>query len=174
MEYLVPFLIVGLFMYFGRVKIPKGLKPVPALDIELPARSKATISVNGEELIQLPLADNDIEDYKRDRKNLSKRSKVLKYRTIKTSDCEALINLSDYVHLTDDELRVDIAYSRDGNYQSAEVDYAIAYVHDGKLLIDSDIEEKNFRLEEQQGTITVTFTNLAERTQKRIKRFSKD
>lgn len=166
-------LFIVFMLIFGRIKIPKGLMPVPALEIELPTNYKASISINQREFITIPLEDHLIEDYRRHKKELSKQSRCLKFRT--TGDF--LINLYDIVDLEDDELTIDIEYSKfkDSNVvqRFGEIDYALAYVHNGKLLHDTDIEEKKFQLEDQ-GNVTLNFTGLREKVQKRIKRYAKD
>jgi len=175
MEYIVPLVIIAALIYLGRIKIPKGLKPVPALELEFPLNYEASISINNDVLVTLPVDDRIIDECKSSKGSLSKSAKYLKYKKEGNSEFELLINLRDTLQLSEDTFKIDITYKKIGAakivQKFGEIDYSIAYIHDGKLLLNSDIQEKNFKLEDE-GQITLTFDNLAQKVQKRIDRFS--
>ena len=177
MDSIIPIVVIALFLFLftKRIKIPKGLKPVPALEIEFPINYEASVSINGGPLITLPVTDDMIEDYKRDKGQLSKSSKVLKYQKESKSSFELLLNLSDTLSLSNDSFSVDITYKKVRDIQPVrdfgELDYALAYIHDGKLLLDSDIQEKNVKLDDE-GQVSITFDNLSEKARQRMDRLS--
>lgn len=176
METILPIVIIlALLFYFGRIKIPKGLKPVPALEIEFPINYEAKILINNEELIDLPVDPKIIDECNQKKRNLSKSSQYLKYAKEGKSGFELLINMRDRLQLTEDSFTLNISYKKLSETKIVrsfgEIDYSIAYIHGGKLLLNSDIKEHNFKLDDQ-GEVNLQFTGLAEKVQKRIDRFS--
>ncbi|MFK7840322.1 MAG: hypothetical protein AB8B83_08340 [Bdellovibrionales bacterium] len=168
--------IIALLMFiFGRIRIPKGLKPVPAIEFEVHKDYQIQVRINGKDFVKLPLSDAELDDFKRDKKNLSKSNFCLKHKREDKSKIEVLLNLTNFVHLEDDSFTVELEYTKPVgkmiNLSFAEIDYSLAFIHNGKLLTASDIQEKNFRLD-GKGQQTIHFTDLSERVAKRIKKLS--
>ena len=163
MDWIIPVIIVlGMSFFLKRLKkIPQHVRSTPALEIECPLIYDVIVTYKGKDIITL----DSTGAYKKD-------PRVLKNKSSKT-EYDVLIDLSDILNFGDDVVEFDVRYQENGKKVNVkfisptlELDFATAYINNGKLLDDCEVMEKKIKLS-TEGKQAIRFQDLSTITKER-------